>query len=1095
MTLRLAVLCLALAGLLPASASAAPAPAWALTATPEPANFAPGAGGEYVVVATNVGAATTSGEETELQIAVPEGLEVIGSEARNSDRAAIADPTCTPPAQVVICKTAEPFGPGRLFIAQVEVQVPPATPEGTLSAEAVISGGGAVGAITATAPTLIGPDPVPFDFLAGFKAPLTLEDGEPASIAGSHPYQQTISFGFPTRNLGAALTNDGHPRDVYVDLPRGLLGSPAASPVLCTEAQLVGSEGCPDASQIGIVDVTSLVGEKGNNTVISSNLYNMVAPPGSVAELGTDVGAAGIFAHILASVRSDTDYGVRAASRDVIAFGQQPIFNLGAQVWGDPSAEAHDRIRGDCRDSNASCPVTRGEVPFLTLPGECPGSPPLFRVHADTWEEPSPPFPEHETTYASADRSGQIPVAIEGCEAMEFEPSIEVRPTTNLTDSPSGLEVSLHQPQETEFEDPTPPATVKDASVRLPAGLAVNASQAAGLGACSLEQIGYLANEGGAPHFSEDPQSCPEAAKIGSLEVASPALVRRTPDHEVEEDPEGNPVLEVLHGSLYIAQPFQNPFESLLAVYLVVEDEATGIVAKLAGEGELDPQSGQITTTFRENPELPLEDVKVHLFGGPRGALITPPTCTPSTTEAQLVPWSAPKGKSANPQSAFQPTATPRGGPCPTTAAGLPNAPKLSAGTLNPAAAKYSPLIFKLSREDATQRLGQIEATLPTGLIAKLAGLGTCSEAEIAKARSREVPERGAAEQADPSCPASSQIGVVNAAAGAGPTPYYTQGHAYLAGPYKGAPISIVAIAAAVAGPFDLGAVVVRSAVYLDPTTAQGRVLSDPLPQILDGIPLDLRSVAVRADRPNFSLNPTSCAVKSFGGQALSALGAPAPLFERFQVGGCKSLPYKPKLSARLFGPVHRGGHPRFRGVFTAKAGEANTAKISFAFPKSEFIDQAHFRTICTRVQFAADQCPAGSVYGHVTAYTPLLDYPLQGPAYLRSSSHKLPDLVLALRGPASQPIAFDAVGRVDSVNGGLRVRFETVPDAPISKVIVSAQGAKKGLFQNSTNICKGTFRATVKMRGQNAKPHDFRPVVRADCPKPAKKGKGRAGR
>jgi hypothetical protein len=217
-------------------------------------------------------------------------------------------------------------------------------------------------------------------------------------------------------------------------------------------------------------------------------------------------------------------------------------------------------------------------------------------------------------------------------------------------------------------------------------------------------------------------------------------------------------------------------------------------------------------------------------------------------------------------------------------------------------------------------------------------------------------------------------------------------------------------------------------------------------------------------------------------------LGQTAPLFERFQVGGCKSLPFKPKMSVRLFGPVHRGAHPRLRAVLTAKPREANTARVSFTFPRSEFIDQAHFRTICTRVQFAAAQCPAGSVYGHVKVLSPLVDYPLEGPAYLRSSSHKLPDLVVALHGPSAQPIEIDAAGRIDSVNGGLRVRFGEVPDAPISKLIFSAQGAKKGLFQNSTNICKGIHHATLKLDGQNGKAHDTQPQLKAQCPGGSKK-------
>jgi len=1081
-------LCLALAALLPTAASAAPGAAWTLAATPEPTNFAPGVGGEYVVVATNVGAAATS-TEVELELTVPAGLEILTFSGRNTDPAATTDPTCVKAGQTITCKTAEPIGPSRLLIVQTQVEVPLATPEGTVTAEAIVSGGGAATPISATALTQVQPDPVPFDFLAGFSAPLSEDDGEPSLVAGSHPYQQTISFGFPTRKLGAALTNDGHPHNLRVDLPRGLVGNPAASPVLCTEAQLVGSEGCPEPSQVGMVDVTSLLGEVGLNTVITSNLYNMVSPPGTVAELGTDAGAAGVFVHILAGVRSDDDYGIEAVTKDIIAFGQQPIFNVQAQVWGDPSAAAHNRIRGDCRDSDASCPVTPSDIPFLTLPGECPAAPPHFRVHTDTWEEPSPPFEEHETFYNSASLTG-TPTPLEGCAAMDFEPTIDVRPTTNLTDSPSGLDFALHQPQQTAFEDPTPPAALKDAVVSFPAGLAVNPSQAAGLGACSEAEVGFLGKTGERLDFSRQPQSCPSEAKIGTLEVSSPALVARNEEHEVEKDLEENPILKPLHGSLYIAEPFANPFGSLIAVYLVVEDDETGIVAKLAGKGELDPQTGQITTYVRENPELPLEDVGVHLFGGARGALITPPTCSAQTTEARLTPWSAPQGKEVVAAASFQPSASPLGGPCPTSETQLPNAPKLSASTVTPAAGAYSPLLFKLSREDGTQRRGKIEATLPTGLSAKLAGIGQCSETDIARARSREVPQQGATEQANPSCPAGSEVGVVNAAAGAGPTPYYTQGHAYLAGPYKGAPLSIVAIAAAVAGPFDLGTVVVRSALYLDPVTAQGRVVSDPLPTILQGVPIDLRSVAVLAERPSFTLNPTSCAEKAFGGQAVSTLGQAASLSQRFQVGGCSSLAYKPTLTAKLYGPIHRGGHPRLRTVFTARRGDANTARISFALPRSEFIDQAHFRTICTRVQFAANQCPAGSVYGYVKATSPLVDYTVEGPIYLRSSSHKLPDVVAALRGPPSQPVAVDLVGRVDSVNGGIRTTFETVPDLPVTKAIVTLQGGKKGLFQNSTNICKGTHRATLKLDAQNGKVSDSKPLLKAQCGK-SKRGKG----
>jgi len=1089
--LAAACLCLAVGVLWPAASQAA-APAWMMTLTPMPANFAPGAQAEYLAIATNVGGAPTTGENIVVEATLPPGLDLVEATATNQDPASTEKPVCAAPP-VVSCQTTELVRPGRALVMRIVLEVN--APVGTLDSEASVSGGGAEQEVSAVSHTAIQPGPLPFGFLGDLKAPLSEDDGKPALLAGSHPYQQSVTFGFPTENPGSGLTNAGHPRDIHVELPRGLLGNPAASQVLCTEAELVTIEppgtGCPAESQVGVTEVTSLLGEVGVNIVFSDPLYNMVPPPGAVAELATDVNHAGIFVHLIARVRSDGDYGVEVSIRDTIAFGNQPIFSAQSQVWGNPTAEVHDEMRGFCIRSAATCPVPRLQTAFLTLPGHCPGQGLRFKALADSWEEPFPEHPLKQAEYESTSLTG-APVAVTDCAALEFEPSIQARPTTTLSDSPSGLKFQLHQPQDTSL-DARAPATVKDVAIRFPAGLAVNAAQAAGLEACSEAEVGFKGEEEGQLRFSAEPQSCPDASKLGTVRVTSPLLVRRDPTtQEVEEDPEtGEPALEALGGSIYLAEPFENPFNSLIGVYVAVEDEKTGIVAKLAGEGRLDPTSGQITTFFRENPQVPLEDVEATLFGGSRGAFITPPACGTYTTQADLVPWSAPEGKSASPTDGFQVSASPRGGACPTSEAALPHSPRLEAGTLSSAAGSFSPLIFKLSREDGTQRLGKVEASLPRGLSARLAGVGQCSEAAIAKARSREAPEQGSLEQADPSCPASSEIGVVNASAGAGPNPYYTQGHAYLAGPYKGAPLSVVAIAPAVAGPFDLGTVVVRSALYLDPVTAQARVVTDPVPAVIQGVPVDLRSVAVRAERPGFSLNPTSCAEKAFEGTALSTLGAPASLFERFQAGGCASLPFKPKLTARLFGPSNRGAHPRLRAIFTAKPGEANTARISFTFPRSEFIDQAHFRTICTRVQFAAKQCPAGSVYGSVRAISPLLDYPLEGPVYLRSSSHKLPDVVAALRGPAHQPIEIDAVGRVDSVGGGLRVRFESVPDAPVTKIIFNQQGGRKGLFQNSTNICQGVHRAALKLNGQNGKVHDTRPALKAQCKGKGKKAKG----
>jgi hypothetical protein len=1075
----------ALAVLAPAARAASPA--WFVAITPLPSNLAPGTDPEpqYLISATNVGGAPSSGTVV-LRALLPEGVGLMASNASaiNNDKTNPTLPTCTPTgneaSEEVKCETSAPIAPGHLLQAQFSVAVG-ALP-GTYTTEAIASGGGAA-TVKATVPAVVQEEPLAFDFLPGFAAPATDEEGEAMRLSGSHQLQQTVAFGFPTHNPGE-LTNDGHPRDFYVDLPRGMIGDPAATQALCAEAELVGGQGCPEESQVGIGNVTTIVLGQGNNGVDQAPLYDMVPPPGSPGVLAENVAGAGIYAHILAEARTDSDYGISGRTPDVLNLGTQPIFSVQAQIWGDPSSAVHDRARDGCLFTDKSCPATvPAAVPFLSMPADCPGTPLTYRVRADSWEEPSPPSEEVEASYESADLNGN-PVSLEGCgdEEVAFEPSLQAQPTTNVADSPTGLEVSVHQePGEDPFQRERSP--LRDAAIRLPAGLVPNAAQAAGLGACSEGQIGFIEEtETGRLDFSKQPQSCPDASKLGTVEVSSPILVQRNEAHEVALDGEGNPKLEPLHGAVYLAQPFVNPFGTLVAVYLVIEDHKTGIVAKLPVEGRLDPQTGQITTFVREAPELPMQDVHVKLFSGPRAPLSTPPVCGTHTSESELTPWSAPEGGDAFPQSSFNTEAAPGGGACPASEAALPSAPVLKAGTTPAQAGAYSPLHFRLAREDGTQRFARLEFSLPAGLSAKLAGVGQCSEAQIAKARSREAPQQGAAELADPSCPSSSEVGTVSAEAGSGPTPFRTTGHAYLAGPYKGAPLSVVAIAPAVAGPFDLGTVVVRSALYLDPTTARARAVSDPLPTILHGVPVDLRSLAVHVSRPSFSLNPTSCSQKAFEGTVGSPLGVSAPIFARFQVGGCKPLPYKPKLGARLFGKTNRGAHPALRVVIRAKPGEANTRSLSFTLPRSEFIDQSHFRTICTRVQFAASQCPAGSVYGHVVAKTPLVDYPLEGPVYLRSSNHKLPDAVAVLHGPPSQPIEIDAVARIDSVKGRLRARVETVPDAPIEKVVVTQQGGSKGLFQNSTEICKGTHRVNASFDAQNGKAHDIAPKLQAHC-------------
>jgi hypothetical protein len=408
---------------------------------------------------------------------------------------------------------------------------------------------------------------------------------------------------------------------------------------------------------------------------------------------------------------------------------------------------------------------------------------------------------------------------------------------------------------------------------------------------------------------------------------------------------------------------------------------------------------------------------------------------------------------------------------------------------LAPQAGAYSPFVLKLTRPDDSQEPQKIDTTLAPGLVAKIAGVPYCSEGAIAQAQSRDKPNEGILERDNPSCPSASQIGSVDVAAGAGITPLHTPGRAYLAGPYKGAPLSVVVITPAIAGPFDLGAVVVRTALNVDPETAKVTATSDLFPRILDGIPLDIRAISIELAKPDFTLNPTNCDPMQITGALTSVTGQSAALASPFQVGGCDALGFKPKLALKLAGATKRTGHPALTATLTYPKGGAyaNVKRAQVTLPRSEFLDQAHIGTVCTRVQFAADACPAASIYGKASATTPLLDQPLSGPVYLRSSSHELPDVAIALSGQVD--VVLD--GRVDSVNGGIRTTFEAAPDAPVTKFTLQMQGGRKGLLINSANLCKlapKASRATVEMDGQNGKVYDTSPVLANSCKKAKKK-------
>jgi hypothetical protein len=607
----------------------------------------------------------------------------------------------------------------------------------------------------------------------------------------------------------------------------------------------------------------------------------------------------------------------------------------------------------------------------------------------------------------------------------------------------------------------TPP--VKSTVVTFPQGMTVNPAFADGLDGCTLAQIGLGTN---------DPVNCPDNSRIGEVFLTTPLLPRP------------------LEGSMYLAKQGDNPFGSTFAMYMAVHDlEERGILVKIPGRIDLDPATGQIVTTFDDLPQFPFDDFTLSFRSGQRAPLMNPPSCGTQRIGIEVASYAQPNDP-VDASNTYEVSEGSGGSPCPASLGSRPFDPQMDAGTLNPAAGRFSPFSFEITRTDAEQDISKVTTVLPPGLTAKLAGVSQCPDSAIAQISTAEGT--GQAEFDNPHCPQNSLIGQLHAGVGSGTNPNYFRGKAYLAGPYRGAPLSIVTVVPALAGPYDFGSVVVRIATQIDPRTAEVTAVSDPLPPLVHGVLLHVRDVRLEVDRPDFTLNPTSCEEMAVDAQILSDLGALASPSNRFQVGDCGSLNFKPKLNLRLRGGTKRGAHPQLTANLIPRPGDANIASVSVAFPRSEFLENAHIRTVCTRADFAASNCPAGAIYGRATAYTPILGYPLEANVYLRSSSNLLPDVVPDFRGPASQPIRFESAGRVDSINGGIRNTFDFIPDAPISRVLFRLQGGKKGLLVNSRDICAHTYRAKVRFTAHNGLTRTIKPKMRASCGRKKRKARRR---
>lgn len=869
-----------------------------------------------------------------------------------------------------------------------------------------------------------------------------------------------------------------------VDLPPGFTENPVSSPACSQEdfERVVIIEGQP--RRIPACDPSTIVGREEVWLVV--NTANAVpapppAPPGTFLPKGFVIVPDPAKGTRVPVYNLEPNDGEPARLGFVIAFSR--VIELKGDVAWESDFHEYFTIQLPPPSVPFSTLKSRllafgqsGDGTHITTPTTCfnPDEwPHLYSTwfRGESWGEPNPTFPEGSTAWEAKLPPGIAPT---GCERVPFDPGVDIDPGTSAVDSPAAATVTTTLPFEPDKEggeveeaDPAAPEVpdrfdgisqshVRKAEVALPKGMGLNPSGAQGLAACSDAQfkkgLRVMQNE------------CPAASDIGSVEVDSP------------------PLREPLIGDVYVGEQKSRDPESgdQFRILLEAKSEHEDINARLIGRVKANKTTGELTAVLNDKlvgefagelpeglPQVPFESIRVHLDGA-KNVLTSPPICSVTGT-SRFEPWARP-GELKPVSSTVTLSTDPSGGPCPQTMAERKFAPTYKSFTDRTKAGSYSPLRVRIARTDGQQELKVVDVTLPKGLTGKLAGIPYCPEDVIAAV----AQKSGTAETANPSCPEKSFLGTASTVSGTGDNPLRLPGNVYLAGPYKGAPISLVTTTPAIAGPFDLGTVVVRVALFVNPETAQVHAVSDPIPDVFGGVKLDLRQVDLDIYRKKFMLNPTSCKKQATSGVIRGGGADPTDpaafssfaVSDPFRASQCKRLGFKPRLRVKLFGPTERAKNPRLKAVLTARKGDANIARTALTMPHSLFLDQSHIGTVCTRPQLASHTCPKASVYGSAWAKSPLLSKKLKGKVYLVSSDNPLPDLLVDLRGQVEVYLR----GVISSKRGGLKTVFRNVPDVPVSKFVLNMKGGEKSLLVNSENLCAETQRAVLKMKGQNGK-------------------------
>jgi hypothetical protein len=1061
-----------------ASSAQAAAPWWHLSSRLQPEFIAPGNEGTIVVDALNVGDASTFGAAT-VSAVLPPGFTVAeeagrpkigffsfafgrGKLERDMGPNSATSPAfreahlCGVSGQRVSCTTPSEeqiseFGLPSLLSAlqelnpyenlQIRVRVKAPASPGSYAGRAEVQGGGAQ-ALSVARPVAVSSASPSFGVEELSMTPES-EGGEVDTQAGSHPFQLTTTVTF--NQTDNPLRPPALPRDLQFKLPAGLIGNAQALPQ-CSELDFQHiTEGdlnlCPTDTAVGVASVT--IDEPENLLLVTFPvpLFNLTPTRGEPARFGFEL--AGSPVTLDTSVRTGADYGVNVSVSNVTEL--VTFLSSTVTFWGVPGSSAHDASRGwGCvvggkwgEQSGLECQNTpqAKPPPFLTLPTACTSS---FEPSAEgvSWpKKASPEGPLESSSFGPfsstlKDRF-ERPVGITGCNQLTFSPSIDVKPETQSASAPTGLTTDVHVPQEAEANaDGLASSTVRDIRVTLPQGVGLNPAGAGGLEACSEPQIGFREKtSGGDVLFGPSLPSpfCPDAAKVGTAKITTPLL--------------SNP----LEGSVYLASQNANPFGSLVALYLVVQDPVSGVLVVLAGEVSLDQSTGQVTATFANNPPLPFEDAKLEFFGGSRAALSTPSRCGSYETQASFTPWSGNPPVAAS--SSFQITSGPHGGPCP--GGSLPFAPTLTAGTTNLQAGAFTPLTTTISREDGDQSIGSVSVRTPPGFSALIASVTPCPEAQANAG----------------SCGPQSLIGHTDVSVGVGGQPFtVTGGQVFLTGGYKGAPFGLSIVTPAKAGPFDLGQVVVRARLDVDRRTAQAIVTTDAegpyaIPKILDGIPLQIKRVNVTIDRPGFGFNPTNCNPLSLSGSIQGGEGQNAPVAVPFQVTNCSLLKFTPKFTVSTSAKTSKQRGASLTTKLSYPKGpqgaQANIAKVKVSLPKLLPSRLTTLQKACLASVFEANPaaCPPQSIVGRAKVVTPLLPVPLAGPAYFVSHGNEaFPNLTVILQGDG---VTVELVGDTLIRNGVTTTTFKATPDTPFSSFeLTLPQGLFSALTTNA-NLCQ----------------------------------------